>query len=91
MRFDRDSDGKVTARELPERMARLLEEGDANKDGTLDGTEIETLSRRQPARRPGPPGDGPPGPGDLGADDEDHGRPVAHRPAGPGQQPTEAH
>ena len=100
MRFDKDGDGKVTAKELPERMARMLEQGDANQDGSLQRSEVEALSRRPPPRRPGPPGDSP---------EEDHGRPVSQvardlgvtpeqfraafrkvRPAGPGQQPTEA-
>ena len=64
LRFDKDGDGKVTARELPERMARAIEQGDANKDGALDRPEIEALARRPPPRRPpGPPrGDRPPPP-----------------------------
>ena len=83
MRFDKDADGKVTAKELPERMARMLEQGDTNKDGALERSEIETLSSRTPPRRPGPPGGGPPGPPPGpppavrgGAADEDGGRPV---------------
>src|SRR6185312_10582070 len=115
MRFDKDNDGKVTAKELPERMARMLDEGDTNKDGALERSEIETLSSRPSPRRPGPPGGGPAGPppgpppGGPRVDDEDHGRPVEQvarelgvtpekfrevfrkvRPAGAGQQPTEA-
>jgi hypothetical protein len=87
MKFDKDGDGKISAKELPARMARLLEEGDANKDGSLDQSEVETLSRRPPPRRQGPPAGGPPGsppggpPDEDGPpppppDDEDHGRPV---------------
>jgi EF hand len=62
MRFDKDGDGKVSAKELPERMARMLEEGDTNKDGALQRSEVETLSRRPSPRRPGAPAGGPPGP-----------------------------
>ncbi len=77
MRFDKDGDGKLTARELPERMARMLEQGDTNKDGALDRSEIEALAARAPARPPGPPGGGPPGPPPAeGARNEDGGRPV---------------
>jgi hypothetical protein len=60
MRFDKNGDGKVTAKELPERMARMLEQGDTNQDGALERSEIETLSRRPSPRRPGPHGGGPP-------------------------------
>ncbi|WP_435011464.1 hypothetical protein P12x_002776 [Tundrisphaera lichenicola] len=60
LEFDKDGDGKVTATELPDRRARLIEEGDVDGDNALDGSEIETLSRRPPPRRPGPPGGGPP-------------------------------
>lgn len=66
MRFDKNGDGKVTAAELPERMARMLEQGDTNKDGALERSEVETLARCAPARRPGPPGGGPPGFGPPG-------------------------
>jgi len=89
MKFDKDGDGKVSAKELPARMARMLEEGDANKDGSLEKFEVEALSRRQPPRRQGPPAGGPPGSPPGGTpdqdglppplpppDDEDHGRPV---------------
>jgi hypothetical protein len=84
MKYDKDGDGKVSAKELPANMARMLREGDENKDGSLEKSEIETLSRRQPPRRPGggpvggPPGS-PPGPPEDGPpppDDDDHGRPV---------------
>ncbi len=80
MKFDKNGDGKVSAKELPPRMARMLEEGDENKDGSLEKSEVEALSRRQPPRRQGAPVGGPPGspsgppPGDP--DDQDHGRPV---------------
>jgi EF hand len=75
MRFDKDGDGKVTARELPDRMARMLEQGDANHDRSLDRSEIETLASRQSPRRPGrsgggPPRGGPPGGGPPGGPED---------------------
>src|SRR4051794_12877928 len=42
--FDKNSDGKVTADELPERMQHLLALGDVNKDGALDREEIRKLA-----------------------------------------------
>jgi hypothetical protein len=88
MKFDKDGDGKISSKELPERMARMMTEGDTNKDGYLERSEVETLSKKQGTqgnRRPGPPGGGPPGGGPPGGgppggpedvEDEDHGRPV---------------
>lgn len=65
MKFDKNNDGKVTAEELPERMSRMLEDGDTNKDGALERSEIEALARRSGRRAPGYPGGGyhglPPG------------------------------
>jgi hypothetical protein len=83
MKMDKDGDGKISAQELPERMSRMMTEGDFNKNGFLERSEIEALSRRQGTqgnRRPGPPGGGSPGGGPPGGpqadNDEDHGRPV---------------
>lgn len=45
MTFDANHDGKVTRRELAERMHDLLDRGDADKDGELDRTEIGTMAR----------------------------------------------
>src|SRR5262249_20855257 len=69
MVFDRNSDGKVTAEELPERLHHLIAMGDTNKDGALDREEIRTLASTLdsfvnltaggpggPGGRPGPPG-----------------------------------
>jgi hypothetical protein len=81
LRFDKDGDGKVTAQELPDRMARLLEEGDTNGDKALNRSEIEALSRRPPPRRPGPPDGGPPPP--------PPGRRPGPPPAGPGPGPDD--
>jgi hypothetical protein len=61
MSFDKDGNGKVTEKELPERMANLLDEADANKDGSLDRAEVEAYAAKRPARRPGGPGGPPPG------------------------------
>jgi hypothetical protein len=42
--FDKNSDGKLTAEELPERMQHLIALGDVNKDGALDREEIRKLA-----------------------------------------------
>jgi Ca2+-binding EF-hand superfamily protein len=68
MKLDKNGDGKISAKELPERMNRLMTEGDTNKNGFLERSEVEALSKRQGTqnnRRPGggPPGGGPPGGG----------------------------
>jgi hypothetical protein len=67
MAFDRDSDGKVTKEELPERLHHLIALGDTNKDGALDREEIRTLAQTVDAfielsAGPGGPGGGPKGP-----------------------------
>jgi len=46
MSFDRNGDGKIARTELPERMQPMLNEGDNNRDGVLDETEIRALARR---------------------------------------------
>ena len=46
MSFDRNSDGKIVRTELPERMQPIVNEGDNNRDGVLDETEIRALARR---------------------------------------------
>ena len=43
MGYDANGDGKVTAKELPDRMARMLERGDKDGDGALSKTEVEEL------------------------------------------------
>lgn len=42
--FDKNKDGKITKDELPERMYALFDQGDTNKDGTLDAAEIKALA-----------------------------------------------
>jgi Ca2+-binding EF-hand superfamily protein len=73
MKLDKNADGKISSQELPERMARMMTEGDTNKDGFLERSEVEALSKKQgtqsnrrgapPTGGPGggPPGGGPPG------------------------------
>jgi len=44
LKLDKNGDGKITKDELPnERMARIIEHGDTNKDGALDKAEIEKM------------------------------------------------
>ncbi len=43
MSFDKDKKGKVTKKDLPERMQFLIDLGDSNKDGALDKDEIKKL------------------------------------------------
>ena len=59
MSFDKNGDGKVSKDEMPERMQRILERADTNKDDALDKEEIEKLAERFSGRRgPRRPGDG---------------------------------
>ncbi len=39
--LDKNGDGKLTKDELPEQMQRMLERGDKNKDGFLEGAEFD--------------------------------------------------
>jgi hypothetical protein len=41
--LDVNADGRVSADELPERMQKLMTDGDKNADATLDASEIHTL------------------------------------------------
>ncbi len=45
MEFDENKDGKITASELPERMSRILDRADTNKDGALSKDEIDAMAR----------------------------------------------
>jgi Ca2+-binding EF-hand superfamily protein len=67
MSLDANGDGKVDAQELPERMQRILERGDANGDKAIDREEAEKLAEQLQQRgagrgagRGGRPGGGPP-------------------------------
>jgi hypothetical protein len=44
MSFDQNADGKIVARELPERMRGLLARGDSSRDGALDRVELRQLA-----------------------------------------------
>jgi hypothetical protein len=70
MEFDNDKDGKLTKAEVTdERLLRLFDRADDNKDGIVTKEELTALAAREPAgggnRGGGPPGFGPPdgGPG----------------------------
>ena len=43
MSFDEDKDGKLSRKEIPERMQRMLDRGDTNKDGALDREELQKM------------------------------------------------
>jgi hypothetical protein len=68
MAFDKDKDGKLSKAELTdERLHRLFDRADTNKDGTVTKEELAALAEREPANdRGGPPGFGPPGGGPGG-------------------------
>jgi len=66
MAFDKNGDGKLTKSEVTdERLLRLFDRADADKDGTVTKAELTALEAREAARLPGGPGGfGPPaGPG----------------------------
>lgn len=62
MSFDQDKDGKLSRKEIPERMQRMLDRGDTNKDGSLDRDELKKMFDQFQGGRRGqggrPPGDG---------------------------------
>jgi EF hand len=63
MAFDKNGDGKLTKSEVTdERLHRLFDRADADKDGTVTKAELTALEARESARfRGGPGGFGPPG------------------------------
>ncbi len=91
MSFDEDKDGKLSRKEIPERMQRMLDRGDSNKDGALDRDELKKMFEsfqggrggqgggRQPQDGDRPPRDGdrPPRDGDGDRDGERPRRPAA--------------
>jgi len=68
MTFDKDKDGKLKKDEVTdERLARLFDKADADKDGTVTKAELEAIAKdeapRGGGRGPGGGGRGPGGPG----------------------------
>ena len=63
MAFDKDGDGKLTKSEVTdERLHRLFDRADADKDGTVTKAELAALEAKESASfRGGPGGFGPPG------------------------------
>ena len=63
MAFDKNDDGKLSRTEVTDqRLLRLFDRADADKDGTVTKQELATLASQEPAvRRGGPGGFGPPG------------------------------
>lgn len=57
MSFDKDGDGKVSKDEAPEQMQSFFDRIDADADGFIDASEIETMRRNRPAGG-GPSGGG---------------------------------
>ncbi|NQV25109.1 MAG: EF-hand domain-containing protein [Rhodopirellula sp.] len=74
MSFDEDKDGKLSRKEMPERMQRMLDRGDANKDGALDRDELKKMFEQFQGGQGGRPprdGDRPPRDGDRPPRDGD--------------------
>ena len=49
--FDKNDDGKVSREELPERMQRVLDRADTNKDDALDEQELKRMAAAMAAGR----------------------------------------
>jgi hypothetical protein len=64
MSFDEDKDGKLSRKEIPERMQRMLDRGDSNKDGALDRDELKKMFESFQSGRGGQGGGRPPQNGD---------------------------
>ena len=65
MEFDKNKDGKLSKDEVPERMARMIDQHDENEDGALDKSELKKVAAEMAQRRGrrGPEGEGRRGPG----------------------------
>jgi hypothetical protein len=68
MAFDKNKDGKLTRDEITdERLLRLFDRADANKDGVVTKEELLALfAKEAPTLGGGPSGFGPPGEGGFG-------------------------
>lgn len=89
MSFDANKDGKLSKKELPERMQRIIERNDANKDGVLDKAELEKVAAQFGQAREGAGegrGRGPGGSGPEGAGGPGRGGPEGR--GGPGGPPS---
>ena len=53
MAFDKNGDGKLSKEEIPQRLQKLLDRGDTNKDNILDRAELLVLSRQRIIMGPG--------------------------------------
>jgi Ca2+-binding EF-hand superfamily protein len=60
--LDKNQDGKLTADELPDRLAARLKAADSNRDGAITRAELEEMLKKTP-RAKGPAG--PAGRADL--------------------------
>ncbi len=91
MSFDEDKDGKLSRKEIPERMQRMLDRGDSNKDGALDREELKKMfesfqgGRGGDGGRPPQGGDRPPRDGERPPRGGD--RPPRDGDAGGGDRP----
>jgi hypothetical protein len=56
LQLDKNGDGKLSADELPERMAGLMVRGDLDKDGVLTRDEPMKLAQAQSQEQRGGPG-----------------------------------
>lgn len=50
--WDKDDNGRLTREELPERLRKNFDRGDANRDGSISRQEHEAFGRRRQGRRP---------------------------------------
>lgn len=90
MAFDKNKDGKLTRDEITdERLLRVFERADADKDGVVTKEELVAVATQMAADeaatgggRRGPPGGGPGGPGGPGG--RGPGGPGGRGPGGPG-------
>jgi len=61
MAFDKNKDGKLTKKEVPERMQGMFARADANHDDVLTADELKAVAAAQPQPTAARPGVGPEG------------------------------